>query len=122
MRRSLLVVFVIVGAIPLLFFVALHFAQLPEVTFEEALRLVAAQPSEERAPKVMVRGTVHALPQSGQISPTFWMQDRQGQVFAVEYTGGEALPVLQVGQSVVVVGHAHGGSSPYFHASEVRKE
>jgi len=122
MRLRPVVLIVAAVGLPLLFVVVQRFAQLPEVTFAQAVQLSESQPSEERAPKVMVRGRVHALPPPGRISPTFWMEDTAGHVFPVEYTGGEALPALQVGQSVVVLGHAHGGASAYFHASEVRLE
>lgn len=119
--RTVIVVLAVVG-IPAVFFLAQHFAQLPVVSFQQAVQMAESSPSEERAPKVMVRGTVHAVPAPGQVSPTFWMQDSEGTVFAVEYTGGEALPVLQPGDSIAVLGHAHGGTTPYFHASEVRRE
>lgn len=122
MRLRPIVIVVLLLGIPAALFLAQRFAQVPEVTFAEALRLAEEQPSEERAPKVMIRGVVHALAAPGQVSPRFWMQDTQGRVFAVDYTGGEALPVLTPGTRVVVLGHAHGGASPYFHASEVRRE
>lgn len=122
MRLRLVVGAVLVLSVPAALFLAQHFAQVPEVTFAEALRLSEQQPSEERAPKVMVRGVVHALPAPGQVSPTFWMQDTEGHIVAVEYTGGEAVPVLTPGTRVVVLGHAHGGAPPFFHASEVRLE
>ncbi len=122
MRFRTVVLGVFVVLVPVLLFLAQRFAQLPEVTFAQALRMAEEQPGEERALKVMIRGTVHALPQPGRVSPTFWLQDQEGFVFAVEYTGGEALPPLRIGERVVVLGHAHGGTSAYFHASEVRRE
>ncbi|MDW7997009.1 MAG: hypothetical protein RMJ46_04930 [Bacteroidota bacterium] len=120
MRPVVIVLFVL--GVPATLFIAQHFATLPELTFAQAVVLAEQQPGEERAQKVMLRGTVHALPPPGRVTPTFWMQDTEGTIFAVEYTGGEALPVLQPGESIVVFGHAHGGASPYFHASEVRRE
>ncbi len=122
MRVRPLAIAVLVLGTPAVFFVAQHFAHVPEMRFAEALRRAEEQPSEERAPKVLIRGVVHAVPAAGQVSPTFWMQDAEGTVFAVEYEGGEALPVLAPGMRVVVLGHAHGGASPFFHASEVRVE
>ncbi len=106
----------------LAFFMAQQFAELPEVSFVRAVQMAQEQPSEERAPTVMIRGVVHAVPQPGSSGLAFWMQDGEGSIFAVEYTGGKALPPLRPGDRVAVLGHAHGGASPYFHASDVRLE
>lgn len=122
MRVRLLVLGLLGLAFLVAIFVAERFAELPELSFARALQIAETQPSEERAPRLLIRGVVHALPQPGSSGPAFWMQDEEGYTFAVEYTGGRALPPLRPGERVVVLGHAHGGASPYFHASDVRVE
>jgi hypothetical protein len=119
--RTLSIGLAVVG-VPLLVYLAERSAQVPEVTFARAVEMAAERSSEEKAPTVMLRVRVHALPSAGTASPTLWAQDAEGRVFAVEYTGGEALPVLQPGQPLMLIGHAHGGERPYFHALQIRQQ
>ena len=100
--------------VPAAFYIALQYGQLKQVTFQQAIEQTQTDMEGDQAPKVIVVSTISAV-QGSELMCTDAMQ----QQFRVEYTGSDPEDLFKSGVTVRFVGHVHGGTTPYFHATQV---
>lgn len=113
MLKRIIIVATIV-LVPLAFYVASQYGSLESVTFEQAIKRSEHASSEEQAPKMIITSTILR-----QEADRWLCEDRYGVQFSVEYTGKPPDKPFTEGSSVDFVGHVHGTTPPYFHATQV---
>lgn len=109
-----IIIGLLVLAVPLAFYIAAQYGQLPEVSFSEAIAKTVTEVEGDQAPKVIVVSMIQHVGGADLVCT-----DAGGQTFNVNYTGTEPDPPFVPGQTVRFVGHAHGSDPYYFHAMQV---
>jgi hypothetical protein len=121
MLRTIIIILALIG-IPFTIYFATQFGQLEDVTFSQAMEVALAKSETDQTKNVRIRGTVFTndsltvVYDGGNID--FYMQDNKGKVFHVTFDGKESKTIPRSKQ-FSIIGHVHGGSSPYFHAKQI---
>ncbi len=112
MLKRIIIVAAIV-LVPLAFYVASQYGELPKSTFQQAIAASTSQDESDPAGKVMITSSI-----TGTSGDRLVCEDHTGQQFHVEYTGKPPATPFIAGQTIDFVGHVHGGEMPYFHATQ----
>lgn len=108
-----IIIIAVVILVPVAFYVASKYGELDDVTFVQAAGTEATMEGDQ-APKVIVVSTITQLTDA-----EMYCEDRTGTRFKVDYTGTPPDVPFAAGQTVRFVGHVHGGTTGYFHATQV---
>lgn len=108
-----IIIAAIIVVVPTAFYVASKYGKLESLTFEQAVQQSTTETEGDQAPKALIHGTVLEL-----LENRILCTDQAGVKFSVEYTGKPPDKPFAVGMRVDLVGHVHGGSEPYFHATQ----
>lgn len=111
LRRIIVIALVVL--LPTAFYVASRYGTPDEVTFAQA-SMKEATAEGDQAPKVIVVSTISEI-----TSNQMFCTDKYGERFRVDFTGTAPEKAFAEGQTVRFVGHVHGGSPRYFHATQV---
>lgn len=108
-----IIILAVVIVVPTAFYVASKYGKLDTLTFEQAVQQSTTDTEGDQAPKSLIHGTVLEL-----VENRVLCTDQAGVTFSVEYTGKPLDNPFTAGMKVDFVGHVHGGSEPYFHATQ----
>lgn len=112
LRKVIIISLVLV--VPLAFYIAAQYGQLPEVSFSEAITKTVTEVEGDQVPRVIVVSTIQQVGGADLVCT-----DAVGQSFNVNFTGSEPKVPFIPGQTVRFVGHVHGADPYYFHATQV---
>jgi len=116
MIRRVILIAALLG-IPLGIWVASVYGTLEPTTFSEAVRMSSTSSEGEQAPKSLVPVTVIDVPSDA--NSMYSVVDDAGVTFNLQFTGTMPVPPIQAKQRLRFVGHVHGATQPYFHATQV---
>lgn len=111
LKRIIIIAAIIL--VPTAFYVASQYGEVKTVTFAQAVEQSTTETEGDQAPKALIPGLIAEVGQD-KISCT----DQVGVPFLVEYTGKPPNKPFTPGMRVHFVGHVHGGTDPYFHATQ----
>ncbi len=115
MLRAIVIGLIII-LVPLGTYFALQYGIPAELTFAEAVSKAMTTAEGDMAPKVVVISTIT------RVEPArLFCLDKEQKEFQVEYTGAAPDFALAPNTTVKFVGHVHGGSVQYFHATQAYK-
>jgi hypothetical protein len=115
MIRRIVFALALVG-LPLGIWFAAEYGRLEETTFERAAVTAQSSTEGEQAPKALLRVRIEALADADGMMTA---ADAAGRSFRLQYSGSTPVPPFEIGAEVRFVGHVHGGTNGYFHATQV---
>ncbi|GAB1431267.1 hypothetical protein MASR2M18_21020 [Ignavibacteria bacterium] len=124
MLRKIILICLAVG-LPVAIYLATQHAQIPTLTYSEALQEHGAKSETEQTQKMRIEATAiidakHPAP-NGKIPQQFYAQDGEQTVFVVNYDGKYPVEGIANGMKLELYGHPHGGEPPVFHCSQIVK-
>lgn len=124
MLRKIILICLALG-LPAAIYLATRHAQIPTLTYNEALKEHGTKSETEQTQKTRIEAiaiidTKHPAP-SGEIPQQFYAHDVEQTVFVVNYDGKYPVEGIINGMKLELYGHPHGGEPPVFHCSQIIK-